>query len=264
MAVTTLDGLTAALTNGETISFLKSSATAEGAGTWHSLWAVSGYPGAGAAQGTLNGAVPTDATAGSFPFTNAVGGSNYLGYISASGATAGTLILYDRLWHNSTLNGTLTTAQNITFPGLTRYTNGTGVEVWLEIYSAWGATAATVTVSYTDQDGNAGASGTIAYPTGTPSVGQMIPMTLASGDSGVRAVASATLSVSTGTAGNAGLTMMKRIVTIPIQTLNVAAIGNAFSTGLREIINDACLAFQVQCSTTSTGIISGDLTIAKG
>jgi hypothetical protein len=265
MAVSTMDGLVAALTAGETRTFMKNSQTSEGAGTWHSLWTATGYPGAGAAQGSLNGAICNDATTGGFPFVNAAGAANnYLGYISAASSVAGTLIVYDRLWHNSTLNGTLTTAQNITQPALTRFTDGAGVELWLEIYSAWGSTAATATISYTDQDGNAAQSGTIAYPAGVPSVGQMLPATLASGDYGVRAVASLTLNTSTLTAGNAGLTLMKRLVTIPLPQINVAAVYDAFSTGLREIPDDACIAMMVQCTAATTGVINGELTIAKG
>lgn len=265
MAVSTLDALTAALTAGETRTFLKSAFTGEGAGTWHSLWQVAGMPGAAATPPTGNGEIPTDATVGAFPFTNAVGAANnYLGYISASSTVAGTLILYDRLWHNSGLSGTVTTAQTFTQPALTRFTDGKGVELWAEFYSAIGATGATLTATYTDQDGNASNSATYVHPANAETVGQMVPLTLAAGDYGVRSVQQVTWSISTGVAGNFGLVLMKRIATIPLQTLNVAAVGNAFSTGLREIPDDACLAFQVQCSAASMGIISGDLTIAKG
>lgn len=264
MAVSTLDGLVAALTAGESLAFSKSAFTSEGAGTFHSLWAVPGYPGAGAAAGSVNGVIPTDATAGAFPFTNAAGAlNNYLGYISAASATACTLILYDRLWHNSALVGNVTTTQTFTQPALTRYTTGVGVELWGEIYSAIGATGATLTCTYTDQDGNTGNAATYVHPANAEAVGQMFPFVLASGDSGVRLVADADWSVSTGTAGNFGLTLMKRLLTIPLQTANVASVYDAFSSGLREIQDDACLAFMVQCSTTAQGAINGDFTIAK-
>lgn len=265
MAITTLDGLAAALASGETRAFLKNAFTAEGAGTWHSLWAVGGYPGAGSAPGSVNGSIPDDTTAGAFPFTNAAGAANnYLGYISASSTVAGSLVLYDRIYHSSGLSGTATGSNAISPPSLTRYTDGKGVELWGEIYTAIGATGATLTVTYTDQDGNTGQSATYVHPANAESVGQMFPFTLAAGDYGVRAVTNYSWSVSTGTAGNFGLTLMKRITSIPLQTQNVAAVGDAFSTGLREIADDACLAFQVQCSATSMGIMSGDLTIAKG
>lgn len=265
MTVSTMDGLVAALTAGETRSFLKASQTSEGAGTWHSLWKAAGFPGAGGNPGSANGEIPTDATAGAFPFTNAAGSdNNYLGYIGAATSTAGTLILYDRLWHNSTLSGALTTAQTFTQPALTRYTNGQGVELWGEVYTAMGATASTFTATYTDQDGNASNSATYVMPANALSANQMFPFDLASGDYGVRSVQQVQLSASTGTAGNFGLTLLKRIVTIPLPQVNVGVVYDAFSSGLREISDDACLAFMVQCSTTNTGTINGELTIAKG
>lgn len=254
-----------ALTAGETRSFLKASQTAEGAGTWHSLWKAAGYPGAGANPGSTNGVIPTDATAGAFPFVNAAGAANnYLGYIAAATSTVGTLILYDRLWHNSTLVGNVTTAQTFTQPALTRYTTGEGVELWGEVYTAMGATGSTFTATYTDQGGTASNSATYVMPANALSVGQMFPFDLASGDYGVRSVQQVQLGTSTGTAGDFGLTLLKRLVTIPLPQTNNAVVYDAFSSGLREIADDACLAFMVQCSTTSTGQINGELTIAKG
>lgn len=264
MAVSTLDGLVASLTAGESLAFNKSSFTSEGPGLFHSLWAVPGCPGAGAASGSINGSIPTDATAGAFPFTNAAGAlNNYLGYISASSTVACTLILYDRLWHSSAMSGTETGQPAISPPALTRYTTGAGVELWGEIYSAIGVSAATLTVTYTDQDGNTGNAATYAHPANAEAVGQMFPFVLASGDSGVRACTVYDWSVTTGTAGNFGLTLMKRLLTIPLQTASVASVYDAFSSGLREIQDDACLAFMVQCSSTAQGGINGDFTIAK-
>lgn len=266
MAVTTLDGLVAALTAGETRSFLKNAFTAEGAGTWHSLWMVGGYPGAAGTPTSTPGEIPTDASVGAFPFVNAAGAANnYLGYISTASTVAGSLILYDRLMHMSGLNGTLTGTNNITTqPALTRFTTGDGVELWGEIYTPIGATGATLTATYTNQAGTGSRTATYVHPANAESTGQMFPMTLQSGDYGVRSVQSYGWSVSTGTAGSFGFTLVKRIVSVPLQTQNVVAVGDAFSTGLREVPDDACLAFMVQCSATSMGIISGDLTIAKG
>lgn len=265
MAVSTLDGLVAALAQGEIRNFMKTPTTTEGAGFFHSLWRAPGSPGAGAAEGTVNGSIPTDATAGSFPFVNAAGAANnYIGYIAAASTVAGTLILYDRLWHNSGLVGNVATLQSFTQPSLTRYTSGEGVELWGEVYTAMGATASTFTCIYTDQSGNTGNSATYAMPANALAADQMFPFVLASGDYGVRDVDSVQLSISTGTAGNFGLVLLKRLLTIPLQTQNVAAVYDAFSSGLREVSDDACLAFMIQCSATNQGVIGGELTLAKG
>jgi len=265
MAVTTLDGLVGALTAGETRNFMKTPTTTEGAGFFHSLWRAPGMPGAGAIPPTSAGEIPTDATAGSFPFVNAAGAANnYLGYIAAASTVAGTLILYDRLWHNSGLVGNIITTQSFTQGALTRYTTGEGVELWGEVYTAMGATASVMTAVYTDQGGTTGNNATYAHPANALAADQMFPFILASGDYGVRDVDSVTLSISTGTAGNFGLVLLKRLVTIPLQTQNVAAVYDAFSSGLREVSDDACLAFMIQCSATNQGVVGGELTIAKG
>jgi hypothetical protein len=132
----------------------------------------------------------------------------------------------------------------------------------MEIGTAFGVATGTLTVTYTDQDGNAGASASIAK-TVLGTAGQMLPATLAAGDYGVQAVTNYSWSV-TQTSGAFGLVLLKRIVTIPLPQVNVGVVYDAFSSGLREIPDDACLAFMVQCSTTNTGLINGELTIAKG
>jgi hypothetical protein len=264
MAVTNMDTLVAALVAQERKGFSKGSFTPAASGSWHSLWTIAGQPGAGAAQGSVNGAIPDDATTGAHPFVNASGaGNNYLGYVACTGLAVGTLVIYDRLWHDSGLN-TNTTITNITQPALTRSTDGKGVELWAEWYVASGAATATnATISYTDQDGNTGNTGTIVMPARTKAIADMFPMTMAAGDYGVRAVASCQLST-TQTSGTWGLTLMKRLGEIPIRPSDQgASVLNAIDLGLPEIPDDACLAFMFQGANTAN-TLAGTLSIAKG
>lgn len=263
MAITTLDGLAAGLIAGESKLFLKSSFTSEGAGLFHSLWKTAGNPAAGANPGNINGTIPVDSTLGAFAFVNAVANS-YMGYFSASSTVAGSLTLYDRLWHSSTMSGTQTISTAITPASLTRYTTGQGVEMWGEIYTAIGTTAATLTVQFTNEAGTTAQSATYAHPANAEAVGQMFPFVLPAGSTGVRAPTNYIWSTSTLTAGDFGLTLMKRLVTIPLQTGNRPEVYDAITCGLREVADDACLAFMVQCTATGMGLISGELTIAKG
>ena len=259
MAITDLSTLTAALAGKALRSFTKLSATAEGAGTFHSLWAVAGYPPAGSAPGAT-ALVPTKATTGAWPFT-AGGGAlqDYIANLSFRGPTAGSLIVYDRLMHVSGLSGTNVSVDTaVSNTALTRYTDGIGVEAWAEFYTAIGASAATLNIKYTDQDGNATQAGTYAHPANAESVGQMVPMVLAAGDYGVRAVTNYHWSITTGTAGNFGFTLLKRLFDVPLAA-NIATIMSALDHGLTQIEPDACIAFMVQCSTTSTGLIQGNL-----
>jgi len=195
---------------------------------------------------------------------NAAGAANnYLGYVGANGLAIGTLTIYDRLWANSGLN-TTTSPTNFTSTALTRFTDGKGVELWAEWYTASGAsTATTATVSYTDQDGNTGASGSIVMGATAKPAGMMYPMQLASGDYGVRAVASTTLSV-TQTSGNWGVVLMKKLAEVPIRPSDQSAsVMNAVDLGLPEIPDDACLAFMFQGAVTAN-TLTGSLLIAKG
>jgi hypothetical protein len=263
MAITTMDGLVAALAASQKFTINKLSATAEGAGTWHSLWAVGGFPPAGAAPGGT-AIVPTKSTTGAIPFT-ASGVVDYLGSMQFRGATAGTIIIYDRLVTVSGLSGIVTTVDTaVNNTALTRYTSGAGVELWGEVYTAMGATAATLNVKYTDQDGNTNQAGTYSHPANALSVGQMFPITLAAGDSGVRAVTNYHFSVSTGTAGNLGFTLLKRLASITLVSANIGSVMNVFDHGITDIDANACLAMMVQCTTTSTGQILGEMQVIGG
>lgn len=262
MAITTLDQLIAASKQNE--SFFKLSATSKSAGSFHSLWTVAGKSGAGSAAGSAAGAVCTNTTAGGMSITSP-GGSNtlYLASVELAGATAGTFIIYDRLVHTSGLVGNVATAQTVNSVALTRNTTGEEVECWLEWYTATGATATTATVSYTNEQGTSGRTG-VATTVASMIVGQVLPVTLQAGDKGVRSVQSVTLAASTGTAGNFGVTLVRRVVHIPISLANVGQLYDWGSTGLPPLESNPCLAIALLCSTTSTGVVTGLCKFVEG
>jgi hypothetical protein len=273
MAITSNDLVVAGMF-GRRRNYQKVSATSEGAGTWHSLWRIGNNPAAGSDPPLITagaGYVPTNLTAGAFPFTNPVAGKlSYLARASAIGVTAGTLIVYDRVWACSGFVTNVTTVQNITTPGaitardILGAVNGDDVELWGEVYTAPGATGATWSVSYTNSQGVSGRTATYTHPANAESTNQMFPFNLQAGDSGVRAVASLTCSVSSGTAGNIGLTLVRRVAEIPITLANAMSLPlGPYDLG-DYIYNDSCLAFMVQCTATNTGFIHGGLTIAQG
>lgn len=265
MAISTMDQLVAALAGAQDFYTYESSLTAKAAGDFQSLWLATGYPGAGSTPATGSGAAPTNSTAGAIPFTNPSGSNTlYLARLAITGATVGTVILYDRLVHTSGLVANVTTSQTVSSTALTRYTSGAGVQCWAEIYTATGSTAENCTVTYTNSASVGSRSGTIAFPA-SPVAGQMIPMTLQSGDSGVQSVQSVQFGTSTGTAGNWGITLGFDLAMAPIQIANVAAPPQDWSLlGLPVVQNSACLAYRVLCSTTSTGIIQTQLTLPQG
>jgi hypothetical protein len=249
------------------INFHKPSATAEGAATFHSLWALAGYPIAGAtppAYTAGSGYIPTNATAGSIPFINPASGETILSFLNVAGGVSGTLIIYDRLWHCSGFTTAAAATLPVTTPGtINRYTDFTGIELWGEVYSAPGATGATWTCSYTNQAGTTGRTATYTHPANAESVGQMLPFLLDAGDTGVQSIASFTTSATSGTAGSIGVTLLKRLAEIPLCP-GVKNALDVFSLGAPRIRNNACLAFMVQCSGTSTGVMSGSLIYSQG
>jgi hypothetical protein len=246
----------------------KLSATTEGAGTFFSLFKIAGGPIAGATPGST-ALVPTKDTVGALNFgmVNPTGGDkSYLSRVSICGTTAGSLYLYDRLVHVSGLSGTNTSADTaINSTAITRPDAlGEGVQAWAEFYSAIGATARTLNVRYTDQDGNTDQVGTYAHPANAESVGQIVPIVLDPADVSVRAVTAYHWSGTTGTAGDFGITLRRLIAgPIPLNANQMVNL-NIFDLGFPEIPDDCCLEGVILCSTTNSGIISGSFDIIQG
>lgn len=265
-ALTTVDAVVAALP-GQKITINKASATSEGAGTWHSLWKLAGNPAAGSNPANIGagGAIPTRTTTGALPIANAASAPLNLLKAVLQGTVAGSVILYDRLYAVSGFAGNVTTLQSITAPPTINRPDGNGadVELWGEVYTAMGATGTVMTATYTDQAGNTGQAATYTQPANALSVGQMVPFKLAADDTGVRALASLQLSISTGTAGDFGLTLLRRIAEIPLTLANVPTLLDLFGLGKPLIDVDACLALMVQCTSTTTGQILGSLNFGE-
>lgn len=223
-------------------------ATAPIAGRGCSLWRYDGMPAAGAVP--TSAAIPNSTLQGAIPFT-APGGSREKWLIGASVAptVAGVYLLYDRLLHIGGLSGTSTSDQTVQgstpSPALTRNTNGVGNMAFYEIYTALGTTSSTLTMTYTDQNGNTGQTSTMNIgATGFSEATRMQRIPLAAGDNGIRAIEKIALSGTTGTAGNFGITIAQPLAWIP-----VGASGSMgwrdYTTGLPAIpaINpNACLA----------------------
>jgi hypothetical protein len=263
MAITTLDGLIAA--NNQLLSFNKVSMTSKAAGYFQSLWTAAGLPTAGAAAGSVAGNAPSSSTIGALGFVNPTGGAlTYLTKVSNAMQTAGTLILYDRLVHTSALSGILATAQTVNSAALTRSTSGEDVQLFLEWYTATGATAVTVTCSYTNSDGVAGRTSIATTVAASPVAGMMLPLPLQAGDKGVRSVQTVTLSATTGGAGNFGITLAKRIAEMPILIASGGLVLDPFALGMPKIENGACLALMELVSTATTGLITGTINLAQG
>jgi hypothetical protein len=92
----------------------------------------------------------------------------------------------------------------------------------------------------------------------------MFPFNFAAGDTGCRSVQSLTCSASSGTAGDVGITLLRRVATIPLGVANITSKNNIFDLGKPVIYDNACIAIMVLCNATNTGLIQGQLAIAQG
>jgi len=114
MAILTLDGALAGMQYPR--EFIKTVTGILVSGRSHSLFYLAGMPGAAVAPTPgLKGAALTT-YAGQIPFTNPVSGNTYLARLQAMATQAGSLLLCDRLWHNSGFTITATTPQIIGNP----------------------------------------------------------------------------------------------------------------------------------------------------
>lgn len=245
-------------------------ATAPIAGRGCSLWTYDGMPAGGAVP--TSAAIPDRTTQGAIPFT-APGGTREKWLIGASMAplAAGVYLLYDRLFHIGGLSGASTADQTVqgspASPALTRNTGGAGNIVFYEIYSILGTNSQTLTMTYTDQDGNTGNTSTINIgAAGHREVTRMQRIPLAAGDTGVRAVEKVALSATTGTAGNFGITIAQPLAWIPVGAGGTMGWRD-YTTGLPGIpaINsDACLAVMyIAATVTATELFGCISTVEK-
>lgn len=271
MTITTRDGLIDALgNNSDRLVIDKASLANAVAGQFFSLWTATGVPGAGSTPTTAE--VCTKALTGALKFTNATDPvMNYLGWLALmTGNSATNLEIHDRLAHMGGLSGTVTTAQGAlslvtTNPGTNRIgdTNYSDVQWWLEVYSAMGSSAVNATVAVTYNDDSTG-NLTAFSLAATPRQGRLYPLITAVAGKFIKAVNSVTLSATTGTAGNFGITATRPMTLLSNPLLNKAETFDWAVLGLPKIENDACLSMLMCCGTTSTGTVRGQGKIIHG
>lgn len=274
MAITTRDQLINALANNSSqIVWDKANIANTAAGQIFSLWRATGTPPQGAIPGAAE--LCTSALTGAMGFTNqtAPATSYYAWQTIATSNAATSVEIHDRLAHMGGLNGTLTTAQTV---GIDLSTLGGGlpaarrgsadysdVQWWLEWYADTGSTASNATVDVTYNDGSTGTLAAIAVG-GTVRTGRMIQLRPAVAGRFIRGVNSVTLSASTGTAGNFGVTATRPRTAVNTNIANKNEQYDWAQLGLPEIPNDSCLMLVMLCSTTTTGTVRGQGKIAHG
>lgn len=264
MAITTVDDIATALaaTSKQRIDFYKVATAAKAAGAYQSLWLNSGYPAAGAASPAYtagSGYTCDDTTTGAPTYTNA-SVQSYVARASAMSSVACTLVIADRLWSCSGM-GFAASTYTVTTPGSlpARITdNGLGCELWVEQFAAAGAASGTLTCNYVDSAAGAQA-GVIAAVVSAPVIGQMQPVPLAN-NLGVKSLTSVVNSA-TWTSGSWGMTILKRVIDIPLGIANVGQTLDFAATALSRLPNDVCLFGFFLATTTTAPVTQGRLDI---
>ena len=274
-----IDNLVKALGNNSSRIVLdKASIASQTANSYCSLWRATGQPGQGAIPTVV--ATCNNTTVGTIGFNQQMSPStSYGAYLEiATSNAAMTMELHDRLASMGGLNGTLTTAQSVNLDLNTLLaTNNIGtrkgdanysdVQWWLEWYTATGGTAVTATIAVTYNDGTTGNLSVLSLAATRPA-SHMIPLNslIPSAQSGkfIRGIVSVTLSATSGTAGNFGVTATRPRMTLSAPIANHKFIADWAQLGLPEIYNSSAIFPIVLTPTTSTGTVRGGGKIAHG
>jgi hypothetical protein len=271
MTITTRDQLINALANNSgPLTIDKASLSSTAAGQIFSMFRVTGTPGQATAPTTA--AVCTSALTGALPLVNQTApATSYIALLSgAVSNNASSVEIHDRLAHMGGLSGTVITAQGAlslatTAPSAARLGNANYSDVswWLEWYTDTGGTSTTATVNVTyDNDATENLA---AITLGTTArAGRMFPLIPVTAGRSIKAVNSVTLTATTGTAGNFGITATRHRTAVTFPTASKLEVVDWAQLGLPEIYNDSCLMLVIPCTTTTTGTIRCNGKIIRG
>jgi hypothetical protein len=166
-----------------------------------------------------------------------------------------TIILCDRLWHNSGIVVGTTTAQtvdSVAWPArdINESTDGEGVMVGLEVSATMGNSLNNaITMSYTNSAGTSGRTGTFYTVDASAALNKFFIARLAAEDKGVRSIQSITLST-TLASGSIHLVAFRPICMIGSFNTSLKSTSNAFQLGFPPIFDNSCL-FSLTFSTSS-------------
>jgi hypothetical protein len=228
------------------------------AGRPFSPFYLAGIPAAATAPASgLTGAALTS-YAGQIPIPAASGNTHLAKAEFVSSAQGGIIQICDRLWHNSGIVVTTTTAQTINsvaWPARDKNgaTSGAGVYIAMEVSTATGAGASVISISYTNSAGTAGRTGTaIDVYAATSAAGSFYRFALQAGDVGVQSVQSFTSTVSM-TSGVVHLVAYRLLGTIPLIGVGIPNVIDPLTGGLpREYDTSVPFALYIPQTTTTT------------
>ena len=261
--ITSLDSYIASAK--QRVTWVKTASRTTIAAQWFSVFELAGSPGAGTLAGTSTtaGVVPTDATAGC-PVLNAFGGSatGRISKIEYGNSVACRIAIFDMLFKAGaySFNANQTLSSQPSYSARLPGTDYKGLEIWVETVTA--ATGnQTWTVTYTDQDGNAGATTGAVGIGSAPTLGRCWQLPLASGDSGVQKIESVV--GGTGSAGTANILVLRPLWSGRVKVANDGEVHDLLRTGMPQVYTDSALIALVCADSTSSGIPEMTIEVAN-
>jgi len=213
--------------------FLKQiSSGAVGLTNWRRSWDGSGFPGAGAEPATTPGTVYTSDSS-SIAFADRASFSKYLMSLEATFASAGsdvTLAVMDRLVGVGGISLASTGTKTINSSALSRYTSGTGVELWLEVTTTTTGSVTLSVSSYTNDAGVSGLAGPSFVLAAVPA-SVVVQLPYGPGQSGIRSVEQLNVSV----AASAGVVNVMLVKPVDLIGLSKSSSNNNVRTNAVEM-----------------------------
>lgn len=269
MAITTLDGYVGS--SKQRVTWMKTGTRTLVAAMPYTIFDIAGSPGAGtlAIGNTANGLVPTDATTGYPVIGTFSGNQGYISKVEFGSSVPCCFDLYDRLFaagayaYNS---GTTSLSAQPSYSGRIP-TNYNGLQVWMEVVTAMtSATAWTVHITYTDQDGGTGAVGP-DLPTMAAAalpIGRMYQLPLAAGDSGIQKIESVVVTTGSATAGSFNVMVLRPLWFGRVICANGGDVHDLLRTGFPRIYEDSALYMILYADSTAVGLPDCSIQIAMG
>lgn len=267
MAITTLDGALAGMKQPQFYS--KAASGTLVAGRPFSPFYTAGTPGAATAPSPGIAGAALTSYAGQIPFPAASNNTYLARFSGIVSAQAGMLLLCDRLWHNSGISVTTTTAQtvnSVAWPARddNGATSGVGVHIGLEVVTATGAGAATPSISYTNSGGTSGkTSTTVDTYVASSAIGSFYRLGEATGDVGVQSIQSVTLGTSM-TSGSVALVAYRVLATLEISAAGVPNAVDVLTSGMPRCYDNTVPFLIFVPQTTTTTQLTGSAIFTQG
>jgi len=262
MSISTLEDYAAALK--QRVQFTKVTVSAGGGFVNSTSKGSTGLPPVfSAVANATTGVVPVAGDTG-FPSLQPWSGDGHITSVEYTNMLAAVRgFVYDRLFHAGPIpmGATTTLGSQPSYSG--RVPGGTdykGLQIWLEGHSVSGTP--TITVTYTDQDGNPGHSTpSVAFGANQLQNYVLYNMPLASGDTGVQVIES--VIVSGGTSGTFNVVVMRRLFNMYPQLAATPRVQPLEELGMPIVYTTSAIAVATYSSTGNTGTLDISIEVAS-